>query len=85
MSADASPPQGYETKSTPGYVPASVPNPDHPGHPVGFAGVAGYSNTPGITDPEPSSGSSSSPEESKASGKAESSKSSTKSGGTSKS
>lgn len=58
MSAQDGPPQGMETKNVPGYVPAPVVNPDHPGHfgnpdQGGFAGTAGYTNTPGILDPEP--------------------------------
>lgn len=51
MSAQDGPPQGMETKNVPGYVPAQVVNNDHPGH-GSFAGSAGYSNTPGILDPE---------------------------------
>lgn len=57
MSAQDGPPQGMETKNVPGYVPAPVVNPDHPGHfgnpdQGGFAGKAGYTNTPGVLDPE---------------------------------
>ncbi len=57
MSAQDGPPQGMETKdvpgNTPGYVVAQTVNADHPGHMTDkFAGVAGYTNTPGITDPE---------------------------------
>lgn len=51
MSADAKP-AGYETKSVPGYVPATVPTADHPG--PYFEGQDGYSNTPGVSDPESS-------------------------------
>jgi hypothetical protein len=54
MSAQDGPPQGMETKNVPGYVPAPTVNPDHPGH-GDFAGTAGYTNTPGILDPESSS------------------------------
>lgn len=57
MSAQDGPPQGMETKNVPGYVPAQVVNSDHPGHmgtkdAGGFTGAAGYTNTPGILDPE---------------------------------
>jgi len=52
MSAQDGPPQGMETKSVPGYVPAQTISNDHPGHGE-FAGQAGYTNTPGILDPEP--------------------------------
>lgn len=51
------PPEGFETKTTPGgnvpgtYTPAAVVAGDHPGHAVGFAGQPGYTNTPGIGDP----------------------------------
>lgn len=55
MSAQDSPPQGMETKNVPGYVPAQTVNNDHPGHGE-FAGKAGYTNTPGILDPEESAG-----------------------------
>lgn len=51
MSAQDGPPQGMETKNVPGYVPAQTVNNDHPGH-GDFAGTAGYTNTPGILDPE---------------------------------
>lgn len=53
MSDQDGPPAGMETKQTPGYVPAPVVAGDHPGHAVGFGGVSGYTNTPGIGDPEP--------------------------------
>jgi hypothetical protein len=54
MSAQGGPPQGMETKNVPGYVPAQNISNDHPGHVGGdgFAGSAGYTNTPGILDPE---------------------------------
>ena len=53
MSTDTKP-AGYETKtSVPGCVPAMVPTSDHPG--PYFEGRDGYSNTPGIGDPEASS------------------------------
>lgn len=51
MSAQDGPPQGMETKNVPGYVPAQTVSNDHPGH-GDFAGSAGYTNTPGILDPE---------------------------------
>jgi hypothetical protein len=52
MSAQDGPPQGMETKNVPGYVPAQTVSGDHPGHSAGFAGSPGYTNTPGILDPE---------------------------------
>lgn len=54
MSAQDGPPQGMETKNVPGYVPAQNIVNDHPGHVggEGFAGTAGYTNTPGILDPD---------------------------------
>lgn len=52
MSEQGGPPQGMETKNVPGYVVAQPVNADHPGHMTDrFAGKAGYTNTPGITDP----------------------------------
>lgn len=51
MSAQDGPPQGMETKNVPGYVPAQTVNSDHPGH-GDFAGREGYTNTPGILNPE---------------------------------
>lgn len=62
MSADASPPQGYETKAMPGYVPATVPASDHPG--PGFAGQDGYSNSPGVAEPAANEKSTADPESS---------------------
>lgn len=53
MSAQDGPPAGMETKNVPGYVPAQTVNNDHPGHGE-FAGKPGYTNTPGIGDPEES-------------------------------
>lgn len=53
MSAQDGPPQGMETKQVPGYVPAQTVNNDHPGH-GNFAGQPGYTNTPGIGEPEES-------------------------------
>lgn len=51
MSAQDGPPQGMETKQVPGYVPAQTVINDHPGH-GDFAGQPGYTNTPGIGNPE---------------------------------
>jgi hypothetical protein len=45
-----------ETKQVPGYVPAQTISNDHPGHGE-FAGKPGYTNTPGILDPEEPKGS----------------------------
>lgn len=54
MSAQDGPPKGMETKQVPGYVPAQVVSSDHPGHLGTFAGQEGYTNTPGILDPQES-------------------------------
>jgi hypothetical protein len=44
MTSDNKPPQGFETKSVPGYVPAVVPA---GGDPVTEGIVPGFSNSPG--------------------------------------
>lgn len=62
---ESGPPAGFETKNTPGYVPATVVSGDHPGHAVGFAGKAGYTNTPGIDDPSDNADSKSGGDDSK--------------------
>lgn len=43
MTSTDTPPEGFETKQVPGYVPAVVPA---GGDPVGHGIVAGFSNTP---------------------------------------
>lgn len=43
MTSTDTPPEGFETKQVPGYVPAVVPA---GGDPVGQGIVAGFSNTP---------------------------------------
>lgn len=78
MSAQDGPPQGMETKNVPGYVVAQPVNADHPGHMTNrFAGTAGYTNTPGILDPEQESSEESKPAAKKAPAKSSGSGSST--------